>query len=511
NTVLKNMLDQKYVTASEYDKAKSTPIKVISPQTTIKAPHFVFYVKSILEKEYGVKTVEAGGLKVTTTLDLDIQEKAEEIEAEEIEKLKGYDVSNAASLVIRPSTGEILTMIGSVDYFSQPYGAYNVTTALRQPGSAIKPLNYAIGLDRGLVSAASIFLDVPTCFQAAGQPTKYCPVNYDGQFHGPVSLRYALANSYNIPAVKMISVNGVDNFIASSSAFTITTFTNPERYGLSLTLGGGEIRMTEFAQAFSTFANTGKPRKLNSILKVQDRNGKTLYEFKDPNFVKNIKMSLKNPNFLAIPGKRVISEDTSFIISNILADNNARSAAFGTSSQLVIPGKTVSVKTGTTDDLKDNWTIGYTPNFLTVVWVGNNDNSPMNPYLTSGITGAAPIWNRIMSYVLEKQTDIKSIQPSTVVGRYVCTDTGTIVGLTKPEDVSCPTRFEYISRKFNNYSNLKTGKQVVAVTKDSDKLVREPAEGDSNIDLKEKTVLNDGFSFYCVDCTGDALSPTTAP
>src|SRR3989344_1347607 len=414
NNVLKNMLDEKYITSDQYNKTIKAPIDVISPQTTIKAPHFVFYVKSILEKQYGVDIVESGGLKVTTTLDLDIQDEVQKVAEEEIEDLAGYDVSNTAALVTRPPTGEILAMLGSVDYFEKPYGAYNVTTALRQPGSSIKPINYAVGIDRGLVTAASVFLDVQTCFDAAGQPTKYCPVNYDRQFHGPVSLRYALANSYNIPAVKMLAINGVEEFIASAEGFTITSFEDPKRYGLSLTLGGGEIRMTEFAQAFSTFANTGKPRKLNSILKVQDKNGKVLFEFKDPNFVKNVKKQLKNPNFLAIPGKRIISQDTAFIISHILQDNNARSLAFGSTSQLKIAGKNVSAKTGTTDDLKDNWTIGYTPNFLTVVWVGNNDNSPMNPALVSGVTGAAPIWNGIMSFVLEKQSDLTSIKPSTV-------------------------------------------------------------------------------------------------
>ncbi len=510
NNVLKNMMDEKYITLDQYKKALSSSVKVSSPQTTIKAPHFVFYVKSILEKQYGVKTVEAGGLKVTTTLDLSIQEEAEKIALDELEGLEGYSVSNASALVTRPPTGEILAMIGSIDYFSQPYGAYNVTTAMRQPGSSIKPINYAIGIDRGIVTAATIFLDVPTCFSPAGQPTKYCPVNYDRQFHGPVSLRYALANSYNIPAVKMMAMNGVNNFVASSSGFTITSFEDPKRYGLSLTLGGGEVKMTEFAQAFSTFANTGKPRKLNSILKVEDRSGKILFEFKDPNFVKNVRKVLKNPNFLAIPGKRIITQDTAFIISHILQDNNARSAAFGSTSQLKITSKNVSAKTGTTDDLKDNWTIGYTPNFLTVVWVGNNDNSPMNQALVSGITGAAPIWNGIMSYVLEKQTDLTPIKPSTVVGRYVCTDTGSIVG-TRTENSTCPTRFEYIASSFDPKNNLSVSQKSVAVTKDSDKLVRDPADGDSNIEFKDKTVIDDGFSIYCVDCAGDAPTPSPAP
>jgi 1A family penicillin-binding protein len=510
NQVLKNMLEEHFITNSQYDASIKTSLNISSPKTTIKAPHFVFYVKNILEKEYGIRTVEEGGLKVWTTLDLRIQEKAEEAVSEEIESIKSYNISNAAALVTRPPTGEILAMVGSVDYFSKPYGAYNVTTALRQPGSSIKPINYAIGLERGLVTAATVFLDTPTCFTPAGQPKKYCPVNYDRNFHGPVSLRTALANSYNIPAVKMLAMNGVENFVASSSAFTITNFKDPSKYGLSLTLGGGEIQMTEFAQAFSTFANSGKPRKLNAILRVEDRNGKILYKFKDLNFVQDIMKPLRNPNIIAIPGKNAVSEDTTFIISHILADNNARSAMFGSNSKLVIPKKTVSVKTGTTDDLKDNWTIGYTSNFLTVVWVGNNDNTPMNPYLTSGITGAAPIWNDIMTYILDKQPNLTPLKPSTVVGRYFCNDTGIIVGSTKNIEGGCPSHFEYVSKKVQAPSNFKVERKTIAVTKDSDKMVANPAEGDSNIDIKEKTVLTDGYSYFCVDCAGDAL-PTPTP
>ena len=180
--------------------------------------------------------------------------------------VKDLKVSNGAILVTRPSTGEILSMVGSVDYFASPSGAFNVTTAERQPGSSIKPINYAIGLERKIVTAATLFLDIPTCFFAPGQPTKYCPHNYDGVFHGASQLRFALGNSFNIPAVKMLAINGVENFVASSSAFMITSFKDPKNYGLSLTLGGGEVRMTEMAQAFSSFPNRGIPKKLNAIL-----------------------------------------------------------------------------------------------------------------------------------------------------------------------------------------------------------------------------------------------------
>lgn len=505
DSVLKSMFEQKYITQQQYKNARAKPVKVKAPETSIKAPHFVFYVKSQLEKQYGVKTVEEGGLTVVTTLDLDIQEEAEKILKDEIKSLAYLNVGNGAVLVTRPPTGEILSMVGSVDYFATGSGAFNVTTALRQPGSSIKPLNYAVGIDRKLVTAASMFLDVKTCFPSPEKP--YCPVNYDGSFHGAVPLRLALANSYNIPAVKMLALNGVRDFVASASAFTITTLKDPDRYGLSLTLGGGEVRMTEMAQAFSAFANLGKPRELNGILKVTDRNGKVLYEFKDPNFKQDVRKPLRDPQMLSIPGKRVISPETSFIISHILLDNFARSQAFGTNSELVIPKRTVSVKTGTTDDKKDNWTIGYTPNFLTAVWVGNNDNTPMNPYLTSGITGAAPIWNQVMRYVLKTQTDLPPRKPANVVGRQVCWNTGAATQNPDGSGASCQTRFEYLIRGTEPVA-LTTKREMVWVTKDSDKLAH---EGDPNTELKEKTIMSDAYSRYCVDCAGDQPQPTPTP
>lgn len=506
NIVLKAMLDQKYIEKKDYEAAKDQQLVVKPLRQEIRAPHFVFYVKSLLEDQYKIREVEQAGFKVTTTLDLDIQEQAEKILKEEIDKVKYLDVSNGAVLVTRPPTGEILTMIGSVDYFATGSGAFNVTTALRQPGSSIKPVNYAIGIERKLVTPATIFLDVPTCFSPAGQPKQYCPVNYDGQFHGPVQLRFALGNSYNIPAVKMLAINGVENFVASSSAFTYTSFKDPKNYGLSLTLGGGEVRMTEHAQAFSAFANRGIPRTLHPILKIEDKSGKKMYEFKDSNLVKDVKKPLSPPNFFAIPGKKTVSQETAYLISHILLDNNARSAAFGPSSYLVIPSHAISVKTGTTDDKKDNWTIGYTPNFLTSVWVGNNDGTPMNPYLTSGVTGAAPIWNRVMAFVLKNQPDLWPVKPENVVGAQVCNDTG--LPATKKEDgsMSCSARFEYFIKGTEDKQLVQTKRETIPVFKDSDKQAKQT---DQNIDMKEKTVITDGFSTYCVDCTHDPIPTPT--
>jgi len=512
NEVLNEMAQLGFITVAQRDEAKREDLIVEPFKIRIKAPHFVFFVKELLEKEYGATTVEEGGLKVYTTLDLSIQQKTENIIKEEIEKVTKLKVGNGAALVTRPPTGEILAMVGSKDYFATASGTFNVTTALRQPGSSIKPLNYAIGIERKLVTAASVFLDAKTCFPSPGQKN-YCPENYDGRFHGPVQLRAALANSYNIPAVKMLKLNGVENFIASSSAFLMTSFKDPSRYGLSLTLGGGEVTMVEMAQAFSSFANQGVPKKVVSVLKVVDKDGRVLYEFKDPNLKKDITKPLNYPNFLAVSGKRALSPETTFIISHILLDNNARSAAFGSRSQLNIPKHTaVSVKTGTTNDLRDNWTIGYTPNFLTVVWVGNNDNSPMSR-VVSGITGAAPIWNGIMTHLLQNQPDLFPRKPDNVIGRQVCSDSGGLMTRSAEGAESCPSRFEYFIKGFETVkSSLSVVREQVPVSRDTGKMttVEDPSH-----EMQEKSVLKDGTSTYCLDCAHDpdpnAITPTPAP
>ena len=497
NKVLKAMYMEKYIDKNTYESNVKKQIAFKPLSNNIKAPHFVFYVKSQLEEKYGIRQVEEGGLKVTTTLDLDIQKEAEKILKEELDKIKELNVSNGAILVTRPSTGEILAMVGSVDYFASPSGAFNVTTALRQPGSAIKPINYAVGIERHLVTPGSVFLDSPTCFNAPGQPKAYCPVNYDGQFHGPVQMRFALGNSYNIPAVKMLALNGVKDFVASASAFTINSFKDSSKYGLSLTLGGGEITMVEMSQAFSAFANRGVAKTVTEILKIEDRNNQKLYQANDINIVRDVKKPLNNPSFLAIQGIKAISKETAFIISHILLDPNARSAMFGTESYLEIPKHAVSVKTGTTDDKRDNWTIGYTPNFMVTVWVGNNDNSPMNPYLTSGVTGAAPIWNRVMRYVLRNQPDLWPIKPEAVYGKQICYVGGSLMEKKSDGTESCPSRFEYFI-KGTEPKPLVSEKQFVLINKDNDKLAK---PGDPNTEMREKIIIKDAYSTYCVDCS----------
>lgn len=388
--VLTMMLEEKYITPQEYQKALSVKLTIKAPTARLYAPHFVFYVKQLLEKEFGLKTVQEGGLRVYTTLDYSIQKQAETILKEELDKLQGYNVGNGAILVTRPSTGEILAMVGSKDFFEGTYGAYNVTTALRQPGSSIKPVTYTLALKKGM-SAATIINDAPTVFEIAGSES-YRPINYDDRFHGAVPIRYALANSYNVPAVKVLNTIGVSNLINFAQKLGIDSWQErKDQYGLSLTLGGGEVTMLEMATAYGTIRNLGTRVDLNPLVRIENAIGQTVYE------------NRREAN-------RVIGEQEPFIIADILSDNLARSQAFGPNSPLNFGNGLISVKTGTTDQKKDNWTIGFmrptiSSNYadvLVTVWVGNNNGDPMNPGLTSGITGAAPIWRRVMERLVDQ-------------------------------------------------------------------------------------------------------------
>jgi membrane carboxypeptidase/penicillin-binding protein len=486
------MVEDRYISQEESQEASAETLR-FKKAPNIRAPHFVMYVKEQLVDRFGERLVEQGGLKIITTLDLDLQEYAQATVAAEIEKLSKLRVGNGAALITKPATGEILTMVGSTDYFASHSGNFNVTIALRQPGSSIKPINYAIGLENRKVTPATMFLDVPTCFATINQPN-YCPKNYDGKFHGPVQLRLALGNSYNIPAVKMLYLNSVGDMVASASAFGLNTLKDPSHYGLSLTLGGGEVRMTDMAEAFSVFANGGIRRDLVSVLKVADKNGKVLLEHKDPNLDKKI------PSQLLLDGHRAVSPETAFLISHILLDNNARQDAFGPFSSLVIPGRTdISVKTGTTDDLRDNWTIGFTPLVLVATWVGNNDNTPMNPSLVSGVTGAAPIWNKIMKKALEGKPIVFPKQPEGIVGAQVCATSGLLPPNPdeNAEDRGCPTRFEYFI-KGTIPAQRENLKQSVLIDKGTGDLA--PVKQADNTQLQEHPILRDPTGAkWCLD------------
>lgn len=479
--VLKQMVINKYISQDKADKAGKQELK-FAKITPPKAPHFALWIKEQLAEKYGDKVVEQGGLRVTTTLDLDLQNFAQQSVATEVAKLKKQHVGNGAVIVTRPKTGEILVMVGSKDYFATDEdGKVNVILAKRQPGSSIKPLNYALALKDKKITPATALADVPTCFLVAGQ-APYCPKDYDNSFHGLVQSRFALGNSYNIPAVRVLALNGIDNFIDFATKMGITTFGDPSNYGLSLTLGGGEVRPYDMAEAFGVFANAGIKQPLISILKVTDWKGKTLEETK--------------PKDIELTGERVLNPDVTFLISHILLDNNARTQAFGNHSYLVVSGHPeVSVKTGTTNDRRDNWTIGYSADAVVVSWVGNNDNTPMSGAV-SGISGASPIWNKVMKKVLDK-TDSHSwpLQPSDVIGATVCaTD-----GLAPGDPPACPTRFEYFLT--GTIPKNTTGlRQDIPINK----LTGQLAGGNTPLEATETQnhpVYTDPLgTLYCLDC-----------
>jgi 1A family penicillin-binding protein len=407
--VLKAMKDQGYITDDQRKKALEE-IKNMKfeqqNQVSMKAPHFVIYVKQLLAAQFGEAAVETGGLQVKTTLDYEIQEDAEKIVKDHVDKLKAYKVGNGAAVVSDPKTGEILAMVGSRDYFdTEADGNFNVATADRQPGSSLKPVVYAAAFEKGY-SPATMLMDVKTDFPN-GSGGMYTPVNYDGKFRGPVQVRFALGNSLNIPAVKMLAKVGIEDVMEKGYEMGLKTWqpttSNMQNVGLSLVLGGREVSLMDEITAYGVFANKGVKMEPITILEVKDNNGKTLYKAKKKE------------------GQKVLSEEIAFLISHILLDNNARSDAFGPNSLLNVAGKTVAVKTGTTDQKRDNWTIGYTPSYVVGVWVGNNDNTPMNPAIASGITGASPIWHDIMASILKDKKDEAFSVPKNVVAVQVDT------------------------------------------------------------------------------------------
>jgi len=492
--VLDAMVADKYLSPEESLTAKNQALSYAPPETNILAPHFVMYVKEILENKYGIQQLEMGGLRVTTTLDLDLQNAAQASLSAEITSLQKLKVTNGAALITNPETGEILSMVGSRDYFDPDIdGKVNVTTRLRQPGSSIKPLNYALGLETKVITPSTMLLDAPVCFQVDSQPD-YCPKNYDNTFRGPVQIRFALGNSYNIPAVKVLALNGLENFVSFAQRMGIQSWTDPSQYGLSLTLGGGEVTMTDMAVAFGVFANSGTKVPLTPILKVEDHTGKTLEEYLPAgkaSFVESTRDTLPD---VSTPEK-ILSPQTAFLISHILSDNNARSAAFGPSSVLNIPHHTVSVKTGTTNNLRDNWTIGYTNSRLVAVWVGNNDNTPMS-YVASGITGASPIWQDLTKYALRDLPSSDPYKPTTgIEGASVCADSGVL----PPADNPCPPRYEYFLSGTVPTVSLFEQKDIW-INRDTHHPPQKPEEFD-NVELQNHLLAKDPFSVdYCLNC-----------
>ncbi|HEY4514780.1 MAG TPA: PBP1A family penicillin-binding protein [Candidatus Paceibacterota bacterium] len=387
NLVLRRMVELSFITKEEADMAEKEKVAFL-PQNnfTVKAPHFVFYIRQYLEDKYGKEVVERGGLNVITSLDWQMQQKAEEI-VKDFAPLNetNYKAHNAGVVGVDPKTGKILIMVGSRDYFEDNnYANYNVTLAHRQPGSSFKPFVYATAFKKGYTPDTILF-DLPTQFQTtcspiASNPTNntksecYAPQNYDGNFRGPMTLRSALAQSINIPAIEVLYLAGIRDALATARDMGITTLLGPNHYGLTLVLGGGEVTPLELTNAYATFANDGIYNPSVAVIKVENSAGKILEEY------------LPSP-------KRVIDPEIARSINDILSDNEARAPSYGNNSPLYFPSQDVAVKTGTTNDYKDMWTVGYSPTLALGIWVGNNDNTSMEKKVAGFVV--APMWRKI--------------------------------------------------------------------------------------------------------------------
>lgn len=421
---LQRMLEEGYITPKQEADAEKADIKVVQRHFDIKAPHFVFYVRNYLVNKYGEDAVYKGGWSVITTLDYDAQTQAEDIARNQIAKLTQdkRNVTNASVVAMKPATGEITAMVGSVDYFNTDIdGQVNIATADRQPGSSFKLFSYMQAFETGAadgtkLSPASVVYDVRTSFEDPPNPP-YVPENYDRKYHGPVRLRTALASSYNIPAVQVLNMVGIPNVLALAHRMGITTL--DKNYGLALTLGGGEVKLLDETYAYGVVANGGvmagqkvadadqRPgyRKLDpvSVLKITDANGKVVEQYSQPQT------------------ERIVSAQAAYLMTDVLSDNNARAPAFGLNSVLKLT-RPAAVKTGTTSSWRDNWTLGFTPDYVVGVWVGNSDNSEMEHI--SGITGAAPIWHDVMEY-LEKDLPVTDfVEPPNITRIPVCLASG---------------------------------------------------------------------------------------
>ncbi|MDD2495270.1 MAG: PBP1A family penicillin-binding protein [Tissierellia bacterium] len=374
--ILDLMAEQGYITNSEKEAAKSYEIKFTKQETSIFAPHFVMMVRSLLSEKYGEIEMERSGFKIYTTIDWDKQNIAEEVIKEKTENYQEkYSANNAALVAIDPKTGQVLAMVGSRDYFDDSIdGQVNVTDRPRQPGSSMKPLVYASLFEQGYKTTTKLY-DVVTNF-STDSGASYTPKNYNGKELGPVSIRQALAGSLNIPAVKAIYLAGINQVLNLAENMGYSTLSDRSRFGLSLVLGGGEVKMLEHVNAFSAFAREGETHNLSFILKVEDKNGKVIEEYQNKN-------------------KRVLSALSARMINDILSDNGARAYIFGEKNWLTLSDRPVAAKTGTTNDFKDAWTIGYTPSLVAGVWIGNTNSSEMSRGADGSIV-AAPIWNEFM-------------------------------------------------------------------------------------------------------------------
>lgn len=409
--VLDRMVEEGYISHAEAEAAKAEELVLRPRRLDIEAPHFVTWVQQLLEQRYGAAVLYRSGLRVTTTLDSQLQAIAQQEAQAHLATLKGQHATNAALVALKPDTGEILAMLGSADFYNESIsGQVNVALRPRQPGSAIKPVTYVTAFEKGWTPATLIW-DITTEFtDGAGRP--YIPKNYDGKEHGPVLVRQALAQSLNIPAVKTLQFVGLPAMLDTARRLGITTLTRPD-YGLSLTLGGGEVTLLELTGAYAVFANGGRRVPPVAILRIEDLSGRVLEEYQPP------------------PGEQVISPQHAYLITDILSDNQARAPIFGANSALKL-SRPAAAKTGTTDDYRDAWTIGYTPDLVAGVWVGNADNSPMKQL--AGARGAAPIWHNFMEKALAGQPARQFPRPDGIEEIEISADSGSLPSPACPPD-----------------------------------------------------------------------------
>jgi 1A family penicillin-binding protein len=410
--ILSEMVGQKYITGQEADKAYNEKLafKGNPPDINNKAFHFALMVKDELIKQYGEDMVARSGFVVKTTLDLAKQEYAEKVVQDQVERLKPNNVSNGAAVVLDPKTGEILAMVGSKDWNDENLGKVNIITSQRQPGSSFKPLVYSYALENKMITPSTVLNDSPTTYKGVvlanlaprgdGSET-YAPTNYDNTFRGQVLVRRALANSLNVPAVQVMAMVGVDNALQQARKLGITTLGDYSNYGLSLVLGAGEVRPLDLTAAYATFANSGKYNKPQSILEIKDKDNNKIFEFKP------------NP-------KQVLDQGVAYQISSILSDRQVRFEEFGGTLDTKVGA---AVKTGTTNSYKDAWTMGYTDSVAVGVWVGNNDNRPMDQI--AGSLGAAPIFKALVDKFSNGPANF--VKPSNIVSVSVCKYNGLLL------------------------------------------------------------------------------------
>lgn len=397
--VLNEMVEDGYITRMQADQAVNENINFnpVKDEINLTAPHFALHVKNELIKKYGEENVIRQGMTVRTTIKNDWQVYAENTVRDRVAALAGRNASNGSAVAIDPKTGEILVMVGSANWQNENFGKVNMATTPRQPGSSFKPIIYAAALERLIITPATILRDRPTTF-----PGNYKPKNYDNRTRGPVTVRRALANSLNIPAVEVMQKVGVGEGLDMAKRLGIESLSNNlSNYGLSLVLGTGEVSLLEMTGAYAIFANKGEYNKLSAIIEITDKYGKRIYKENHEN-------------------KDAVGEDVSFLISSILSDRSARAETFGSALNI---SRQAAVKTGTSEDYRDALTIGYTPNLTVGVWIGNNDNKPMDS--VAGSLGAAPIWRDLMGYFLSNLA-VESFQPpANVVRRKACPYIGT--------------------------------------------------------------------------------------